>query len=258
MYNIRQIIEQIKEISQWKGYVNKERFVSYVKAKDPITDKQAEDLWKVWNCFMDWNWYQLDNIQDAMVDEAMYIAREVYESVCCGAHVHYREHKPQTVKWKVYYRIGEEGEIMHIELNLLDKEDVIKYAHLLQQEGVEILHRLDFYKTIVSRVRNVNDEYAKMDIYEGDIIFCTDADRFSWKDDSGAYLCTDRCFKRMMYTPGRGYLRRGEPDFEQNNNGEDIRYNDYVFNAYEKHFQVVGNIYVDNSVLSEQGKEGAK
>lgn len=256
MYNIRQTIEQIKEIGQWKGYVNKERFVSYAKVKASMTDKQAESLWIIWDYFREWNWYQLDKIQDDVIGEAMNIAREVYESVCCGAHVHWRENTPQTPKWKVYYRIGTEGETMHIELNLREKEDVIKYAHLLQQEDVEILHRLDFYQTIESRMRDGSDKYIKTDIYEGDIIFCTDKDRFSWSDDSGAYLCTDGCFKRMMYTPGRGYLRRGEPDFEQNKNGEDIRYNDYVFNAYDKRFQVVGNIYADNSILSEQRAEG--
>ena len=258
MNNIRETIEQIKEISQWKGYVNKERFVSYAKAKARMTDKQSEALWEVWDYFREWNWYQLDKLKDEAIGAAMNIAREVYESVCLGAHVHWRENTPKTLKWKVYYRIVEVDETLHLELNLREKEDVIKYAHLLQQEGVEIMHRLDFYQTVVSRVRGGSNKHTETDIYEGDIIFCTDTDRFSWNDESGAYLCTDGCFKRMMYTPGRGYLRRGEPDFEQNKNGEDIRYNDYVFNAYDRRFQVVGNIYVDNSILNEQREEDAK
>ena len=41
----------------------------------------------------------------------------------------------------------------------------------------------------------------EVDIYDGDIIFCTDKDKFlSWGDESGAYLCIDGCYKRLMYT----------------------------------------------------------
>lgn len=58
-----------------------------------------------------------------------------------------------------------------------------------------------------------------------------------------------------MYTPGRGYIRRGEPDFEQGENGKDCRYYSYVFNSSGRKFKVVGNIYVDNSVLTERKEE---
>lgn len=146
----------------------------------------------------------------------------------------------------------EEQEIQHIKLNLLEKEDVIKYALLLQQEGVEICHRVDFYNTVEVRHGYKREE---IDVYDGDIIFCTDKDRFTWDEKSGAYVCIDGCYKRLMYTPGRGYICRGEPDYEQNRDGKDCRYNDYVFNSYDRRFQIVGNIFVDNSVLNEKKEE---
>lgn len=252
MTNIKEILEQLKEINQWCGYMNKERFISYAKAKYPFDDKEAESMWKVWDYLATLNLYQLEKQSEAVILTAMNIAREAYEAVCNGGHIHWRENKLNTPKWKVYYRIGEEGEMQHIKLNLLGKEDVIKYAQLLQQEGVEICHRVDFYDTV--EVRH-GDKREKIDIYDGDIIFCTETDRSLWKEDGGAYVCIDGCYKRLMYTPGRGYICRGEPDYEQNRDGEVCRYNDYVFNAYGYRFQIAGNIFVDNSVLNEKKEE---
>ena len=144
-----------------------------------------------------------------------------------------------------------------MDLNLLEKGDVLRYALLLQQENTEILYRVDFYERVQVRFGTFGtDKRMEVDIYDGDIIFCTDKDmHFSWGDESGAYLCIDGCYKRLMYTPGRGYLRRGKPDFEQNKDDEDCRYNNYVFNSYERKFQIVGNIFVDNTALNERKEE---
>lgn len=252
MTNIKEVLEQLKEINQWRGYINKERFISYAKAKYPFDDKEAESMWKVWDHLITFNLYQLEKQSETVILTAMDIAREAYEAVCKGGHIHWHENNPNTPKWKVYYRIGEEGEMQHIKLNLLEKKDVIKYALLLQQEEVEICHRVDFYDTV--EVRH-GDNREKIDVYDGDIIFCTDKDRFTWDEKSGAYVCIDGCYKRLMYTPRRGYICRGEPDYEQNRDGEDCRYNDHVFNSYNRRFQIVGNIFVDNSVLNEKKEE---
>ena len=144
---------------------------------------------------------------------------------------------------------------MQIDVNLREKEDVLKYASLLQQEEVEILHRLDFYEKVIVSCASSDLKDKKISIYEGDIIFCTDKDRWSFSDNSGAYLCIDGTYKRLMYTPGRGYICRGKPDYELNKNGSDRRYNNCAFNAYDRRFWVVGNIYVDNSVLIEKKEE---
>lgn len=256
MTDIKEILEQLKEINQWRGYVTKQRFVSYAKAKYPFDDREAESMWKVWDNLATLNLYQLEKQSEGVILTAMDLAREVYEAVCNGGHIHWHENTPTTPKWRVYYRIGEEFEMQHVELNLLEKEDVIKYALLLQQEGVEICHRVDFYRTIEVRCGTTGtSEQKEVDIYDGDIIFCTDKARLSWSDESGAYVCIDGYYKKLMYTPGRGYLRRGEPDFEQDKDDEDCCYNDHVFNSYDRRFWIVGNIYVDNSVLNEKKEE---
>lgn len=252
MKNIKETIDQLQELRNWSCYVNKERFISYTKAKYPLADCNAEQLWMIWDNIIILNWHKLQDVSEENLQKVISIAREVYESVCKGAHVHWREDPPKTPRWKVCYRRGECGKLQQMNINLLEKESVIKYALLLQQEDVEICHRLDFYETVET---HYGTDRAKVDIYDGDIIFCTNTDRWSLSDNSGAYVCTDGCYKRLMYTQGRGYIRRGELDFEQDVNDKDCRYCNYVFNSYDCKFKVVGNIYVDNSVLSEKKEE---
>lgn len=249
MKNIKETINQAEELRTWNSHVNKERFVSYAEAKYSLSSRESEALWRVWDYIITLNWYKLQDVSEEKMELVTSIVREVYESVCNGAHIHWREESPKTPRWRVYYRKGERGKIKHMDINLREKECVIKYALLLQQEGVEILHRLDYYETVETRY---GTDRTKIDIYDGDIIFCTESDRWSFSDQSGAYVCTDDCYKRLIYTPGRGYIRRGELDFEQDKDGDDCRYRNYVFNSYQYKFQVVGNIYVDNRVLSEK------
>lgn len=252
MKNFKETINQIEELRTWNSYINKERFVSYIKAKYSLTNSESDALWNVWNYITTLNTYKLQDVLDEKIELVMSVAREVYESVCNGAHVYWREEYPKTPRWRVYYRKGERGKVQQMDINLREKEDVVKYALLLQQEGVEIFYRLDYYETVET---SYGTDRTKVDIYDGDIIFCTESDRWSLSDKSGAYVCTNGCYKRLMYTPGRGYIRRGELDFEQNKDGDDCRYSNYVFNSYNCKFQVVGNIYVDNSVLSEKKEE---
>lgn len=251
--SIKQTLEHIKEIRQWDDYLNKERFISHAKVKRNGYD--AEKVWKIWTYITELNWYNLEGVSEDTITKVTDLAREIYESVCCGAHVHYRDEQPKTNRWRVYYnREEDESDIQQTEVDLLNKEDVLKYAALLQQKDVTILYRLDYFET----VEKYGQGREETDIYDGDIIFCTDKEKNMWSDDnSGAYLCIDGCYKRMLYTPGRGYLRRGEPDFEQEND-KDVRYRSYVFNSYDRKFKVVGNIHVDNSILNEKKKEEEK
>ena len=137
MKNIKETINQLQELRTWSNYVNKERFISYAEAKYPLTNREAESLWRVWIYITDMNWYKLQEVSDEKMELVVSIAREVYDSVCNGAHVHWTEESPKTPRWRVYYRKGERGKIKQMDINLREKEYVIKYALLLQQEGIE-------------------------------------------------------------------------------------------------------------------------
>lgn len=252
MNNLKVFFEQVNEIVIIRGYVTRDRFIDFANAKSGVSESEAEKLWKVWDFISTLNSYQLSKLEDDVIDLAMSVARDVHSAICNGAHIHWRDNETKTPKWRVYYRCGTtQRTTEYMDVDLREKHEAIKYAMLLQREDVEVIYRLDFYQS----VQVYNSDKAKVSIYDGDIIFCNVNDRLSWSDVNGVYVCVDGCYKRLMYTPGRGYLRRGEPDFEQDRDGEDCRYNSHVFNSYNKTFRVVGNIYVDNSVLIEDRGE---
>lgn len=248
--SIKQLLETANELREWNGYVTKERFLGYAQAKYGYDKDCAEKFYHVWNYIIQLNFWRLEKVDDPVLYRAIDIARGAYEAVCKGGHISVIANEPRTPKWRIYYRTEEGAQILQMDLNLREKEDVIKYSLLLQQEGVEIVNRVDFYESVDVRYKDKNG--VQVAIYDGDIIFCTQTDRWlSLSENSGCYVCMDGCYKRLVYTPGRGYIRRGELDIHQDKDDRDCRYNDYVFNSYDCQFKVVGNIFIDRSILKE-------
>lgn len=247
--SIKQLLETAREIREWNGYVTKERFLGYAQAKYGYDKDRAENFFDVYMRITRLDHWRLAKVEDLVLYRAIDIARGAYEAVCKGGHISVIANEPRTPKWRIFYRTEEDGQILQMDLNLREKEDVIKYSLLLQQEGVEIVNRVDYYESVDVRCKDKNG--VKIAIYDGDIIFCSDTGRFSFADNSGCYVCMNGCYKRLVYTPGRGYIRRGELDIEQDKNDKDCRYNDYVFNSYDREFKVVGNIFIDRSILKE-------
>lgn len=246
--SIKHLLETAREIREWNGYVTKERFLGYAQAKYGYDKDCGEYFYDVYRRITRLEHWRLEKVEDAALYRAIDIARGAYEAVCKGGHISVIANEPRTPKWRIFYRTEEGGQILQMDLNLREKEDVIKYSLLLQQEGVEIVNRVDFYELVGVHSKGTETKIA---IYDGDIIFCSDTGRFSFADNSGCYVCMDGCYKRLVYTPGRGYIRRGELDIEQDKDDKDCRYNDYVFNSYDREFKVVGNIFIDRSILKE-------
>lgn len=249
--SIKQLLETAREIREWNGYVTKERFLGYAQAKYGYDKNCAEKFFDVYRRIALFDYWNLGKVEDPVLYRAIDIARGAYEAVCKGGHISLIANEPRTPKWRIYYRTEEVAQILQMDLNLREKEDVIKYSLLLQQEGVEIANRVDYYESVEVRNDYSKSTGTKIAIYDGDIIFCSDTGRFSFADNSGCYVCMDGCYKRLVYTPGRGYIRRGELDIEQDKDDKDCRYNDYVFNSYDREFKVVGNIFIDRSILKE-------
>lgn len=244
---VKQMLDKIEKCSQIRGYVTKDRFTSFAQAKHGIDNRSASSLFKVWNRIADLKWFELTNVSEDCIQYAEQIATEVYDNICNGSNVCYIDYQPSTPKWKVYYKQEGSNEVCQMCVDFRDKFSVINYAMLLKRE-VEILARIDYYETI-----EICYKHEKVDLFCGDIIFCADNDNY-FVDKSGAYVCVGEGYKKLMYTPGRGYMRNGELDYEQNKDGIECLYSNHVFNSYGKDFQVVGNIYVNRSVLNDGEK----
>jgi hypothetical protein len=142
----------------------------------------------------------------------------------------------ETIK-KFFYKEGQE--ITSVKFNLNDDRDIIMAADFLGQNP-EIIAVVDFFEII-------NERNQKIDVFDGDV-FSTRDDLSSFdKKDGDLYLCTNRVYKKLLYTKGKGFLRNGQPDID------DDDCNHYAATLRDS-FIKIGNIYADASFLVESGE----
>lgn len=161
----------------------------------------------------------------------------------------------------VYWK-DENGVIQSQERLIKDSETYHFVAEMMQKEYeiLAIIQQCD-------EIYNPRDYYgprhdgkkvgSELYVYEGDV-FCvfnkTNDGCFGNSSDCGLYMATkDGCYRRLIYTPGKGYLRKSEPDVDDE--AETIEFGNRKFNDYVLHlsnrFCWVGNVYVDKEFLKE-------
>lgn len=93
-------------------------------------------------------------------------------------------------------------------------------------------------------------------VYDGDVILAyLDRPDF-WGSDArncGLYVCVKGCYKKLLYTPGKGYVRKGEPDYDEDftlDVGDDS-FNSHVLTMTQK-WKRIGNIHIDLGFLAEK------
>ena len=77
-------------------------------------------------------------------------------------------------------------------------------------------------------------------------------DYYSRGGDAGLYMATDKGWRKLLYTPGRGYLDKdGQPQYVD----DDHFYSNYMLEASGKAFRYVGNLIAQPDVLRENSNK---
>lgn len=125
--------------------------------------------------------------------------------------------------------------------------------------------------TLMTIARQVDDVDAKdyvgkkedkkscIPIYDGDVMLCYVKKPEFWGSDckdSGLYLCKNGFYYRLIYTPGKGYVRRDKPDTDEDFEIEIEKnaFSSYVMTLSQKWYKI-GNIHVDIGFLIEKSKD---
>ena len=160
---------------------------------------------------------------------------------------------------RYFYQMGDNKEISHIDVSMRSRYDIVMFGDLLKRDDVKIIGVTHYLEELETKELNENNRNKKIAYYEGDIYFLFNDpfdrifyDWYSHGDDAGVYIATDKGWRKLLYTPGRGYLdKKGELDFVD---GKHF-YSDYMLEASGKDFKYIGNIHCDASVLSERKLE---
>lgn len=187
--------------------------------------------------------------------EAIVIAERAYEfyKKSEGKRLPYVEHDDHYRRQDTrrYFYTDESGK-HSIDINLGSPTHIFMLSKLLESD-VEINGLAEHLGYLEGELKASGRE--KFQYFEGDIYFlCADpADRifYSYVDakDAGVYVATRKGWRKLMYTPTRGYLTRdGKLDFVDDKHF----YSDYMLEDSGKGFLYVGNIHDDCSVLAEE------
>lgn len=154
------------------------------------------------------------------------------------------------------YFYTEDGVKHILDVSLSSRSDIVLLSDLLNKDDVKldgVAKHLGYLEGEVKGNCREKFQYFDGDIY---LLYSNPADRifYSYVDagDAGVYVATDKGWRKLLYTPTRGYLTRDDNlDFV-----DDKRfYSDYMLEASGKGFLYIGNIYDDMSVLDERRKE---
>lgn len=270
---VKQAARVFDRINEIRRCITRDRFAEVAKTCFKLTDEHTLDmLYGLLNITPKMIRYiaMFDNLDARKspwfpkslerLPEAIEIAERAYEfyKKSEGKRLPYVEHDDHYRRQDTrrYFYTDESGK-HSIDINLGSPTHIFMLSKLLES-GVKINGLAEHLGYLEGELKASGRE--KFQYFEGDIYFlCADpADRifYSYVDakDAGVYVATRKGWRKLMYTPTRGYLTlKGELDFV-----DDKRfYSDYMLEESGKGFLYVGNIHDDCSVLAEE-KEPAE
>ena len=103
---------------------------------------------------------------------------------------------------------------------------------------------------------HLNGKTQNIPIYDGDVMLCYISTPEFWGSDwqnCGLYVCYEGSYHRLVYTPGKGYVRRGEVDMDEDFelNIDKNAFTNYIMTIGQKWYKI-GNVHVDISFLVEK------
>ena len=263
-------------INSVRSYVTKERFVKTANVTFGITDERKLDImYGMLNITPKMVYYIANDNEDARkttrfpdwmhlypkvieIAEAAYAMKTDWEHSSVPTIKNDEEYR-QYDKRRYFYTEGDEQ--LTLDVSMGQRDDILLLSQLLQRDGVKLNGVTRHLGYLDGEMKGNSREH--LDYFEGDIYFLygDPSDRifydwYSHGDDVGVYIATDKGWRKLLYTPSRGYIdNKGCVQFMD----EKHFYSNYMLEASGKKFQYVGNLHCDASVLFEtKKKKGGK
>ena len=256
-----QIFNRINSI---KSYVTKERFDSVARTRFGIDDDYVIDAMYGMLQMTPRLVYYIANygVEDIRIPERMKHlpkAIEIAESAYSlkpkewdGDSVPHIEHNIYRREDRRRYFYTDNGKHLTLDVSMSSRSDLLLLSDLLKREVKidGVAEHLGYLEGEMNR-QNIR---KKFQYYDGDIylLYGDPTDRlfydYSRCDDAGVYVATSKGWRKLLFTPTRGYVERnGELSFVDDKHF----YSNYMLEASGKGFLYVGNIHNDMSVLIE-------
>lgn len=273
---LRQAAKVFYRIDKIRNYVSKERFAMVAKTRFAIDDERKIDtMYGLMNLTRRLVYYIANEDNDEVRKETrwpeyMNLMPKTIEIALSAYNltkqdwgfddipvIEYDEYRKNDSRRYFY---SEDDEYKTLDVNLHSKADILLLSELVQRNDVKMIGVAEHLGYLEGDVKGNSRE--KFQYYEGDIYFLYGdvADRmfYSWYsrgDEAGVYIATQKGWRKLLYTSGRGYVdKRGVVEYED----DDRFYSNYKLEQSGMKFQYVGNIHCDSRVLRENKQVSQK
>jgi len=232
-------LEELNLLLDRKYFFTKERFINYFNSLGiGMENEDIENCWHIWESFPRYKLESIDNV--AFIIERLLAYPNLGLSFDYDAHrIFYKSSNKN--RHKIYYK--KQNEIVSFEVDFHSPDDIALYAEFLKRNIENVIVAVDYVEEIYHKNKTIY-------VYSGDT-FSTRDKWWDRKRDGKLFVCTQDGFRQLLYTEGKGYLRNGEPDYD------DSHYSSHVVTGHDG-FKYIGNIYADSSFLVDQIKTNEK
>lgn len=261
---VKQAAQVFNRINSIRSYVTKERFATVAQTRFGIDDEVVIDvMYGLLHMTPKMVYYIANSGAEDMhepkrlkyLPKAIEIAEYAYSLMPTewdGDSVPHIEHNIYRREDKRRYFYTEGDKHLTFDASMSSREDLLLLSELLRRE-VKINGVAEYLGYLEGEL-NCNSRES-IHYFEGDIYLLygnpTDRVFYDWTraKDSGVYVATNKGWRKLLYTPTRGYVERdGKLSFVD----DEHFYSNYMLEASGKGFLYVGNIHDDMSVLCER------
>lgn len=234
----------------------------YTCLQEGIKETTAMDMYAYFKMLMKGEMPYVDNkpLSDEQIAKIIDIGTRSQMSSFARYHLYIKDNEYNYQgKMVVWAPKDDEKDIQYSEFSLRNVEDYVTIGDLIKS-GVNLYGILDQMDTIhnTSCCMSLTEKERgsrSFKVYEGDVILAYLKNPRWWGDDArhcGLYLCQGKAYHKLLYTPGKGYIRKSQPDIDEEfelNIGDD-RFTSYVLTLGQK-WQRIGNINISTDFLTE-------
>lgn len=233
--------EHLGEFIDSRHYLTKERFMHYFTNMYGYNDDSAIFLYDIFQKFP-------NNMRDEKAREhiqPLLLKCIEIKNIIQGSYVK----RPKNIERiydrdyrKILYCENGSDKVKTMVLDFYNAENIITYAEILKRNPTDVI--MLGLNCEVS-VPNQIDDNKYLKIFEGD--FFDTHDEYWSKKKSNVYLATDTkdTFQKLIYTKGKGYLMRGQPNIDT----EEGKKNNYALTLNK--YRYMGNIHTDLYLLQD-------
>lgn len=247
MYNLEQLADGVRP-DKYK----------YICQKYGIDENEAMNMYSVLQK-MKKEYYMVNYKKSAALERVLAIAEEAYVTYKHDRVDFYVElHSPETRYKYILVSFRKPGEkLVQQEFNITDPKTFPAVTDMMNS-GFEIVGMSRQADEIESTKYDGVDDDRRIyiPIYDGDVLLCyleNPDSIFSHHKECGLYLCHAGVYHRLVYTPGKGYVRHHEPDEDED---FELDISEESFSQYvltlSKRFRKLGNIHSGIGFLMEE------